>query len=133
MAQFTADEYNEAAGQFHELATAIFQKRLEFVRGGLPLNAPLLLQLQSRQITLNGIANQYALEAAALTLDDADGAASLVASALHSANAAIKAVAEIEKAISIASAAINLSLAIFSADLNQISAAAAALVESSAG
>lgn len=133
MAQFTVDEYDEAAGQFHALAAAIFQKRLEFVRGGLPLNAPLILQLQSRQITLNGIANQYALEAASLTLEDADGATSLIESALNSANAAMKVVGEIEKAIGIASAAINLSLAIFSADLSQISAAAAALVELSSG
>ena len=129
MAQFTAAEYEEAAGQFHDLSTALFQRRLEFVRGGRQLNDPLILQLQSRQITLNGIANQYALEAASLTLDDADGAASLIASALHGANAAIQTVGEIEKTISIASAAINLSLAIFSADLNQISAAAEALVE----
>ena len=133
MAQFTTDEYNEAAGQFHELATAIFQRRLDFIRGGLPLNDPLILQLQSRQITLNGIANQYALEAATLTLDDADGAAGLIKSALHSANAAIKVVAGIEKAISLASGAINLSLAIFSANLTQISEAAEALVDMSSG
>ena len=131
MAQFTAAEYDEAAQQFHDLATAVFQKRLEFVRGGLPLNDPLILQLQSRQVTLNGIANQYALEAASLTLDDAEGATSLIESALNSATAAVTAVATIERVIGIASGAINLSLAIFSADLNQISAATEALVETS--
>ena len=133
MAQFTADESDEAARQFHALAMALFQKRLEFLRGGLQLNDPLILQLQSRQITLNGIANQYALEAASLTLDDADGVTGLIESALNKANAAIKTAMEIEKVVSIASAAINLSQAIFSADAGQIAAASEALLQTSPG
>ena len=128
MAQFTPEQLEETAEQYHQLAAAVFQRRLASLRAGLALNDPLILQMQSRQIALNGIANQYALQAAGLILDDAESAASLIGDALSRANAAIQRVSEIGKAISIASAAINLSVAIYSGNLAQIAAAVEALL-----
>ena len=68
MAQFTAEQCNRTAEEFHDLAKAVFQQRMGFIRSGLELNDPLIIKLQSRQIDLTRISNHYALEAATLTL-----------------------------------------------------------------
>ena len=72
------------------------------------------------------------MKAAALTLDSAEQAAEKTSESLNSANAAMITLQEIDKAVTIASDAINLLVAIYSANLDQIAAAEKTLVEASA-
>ncbi len=129
MEQFTADQYQAVARKYRQLSSAAFRKRLFFLRQGVPLNDPALIKLQSQQASLGDISNEYALKTATLTLDDAEQAAANISTSLDSANTAMITLQKIDKAIIIASDAINLSVAIYSADLDQIAAAAKALVE----
>ena len=132
MDQFTADQCQATAKQYQQLSSAAFRKCLFFLHHGVPLSDPASIQLQSQQFTLGDISNEYALKAAALTLDSAEQAAEKISESLNSANAAMITLQEIDKAVTIASDAINLSVAIYSANLDQIAAAAKTLVEASA-
>ena len=132
MDQFTAAECQATAKQYQQLSSAAFRKRLFFLHHGVPLTDPAYIQLQSQQFTLGDISNEYTLRAAALTLDGAERAAEKISDSLKSANAAMITLQEIKKAVTIASDAINLSAAIYSANLDQIAAATKALVEASA-
>ena len=129
MDQFTADQCQATAKQYLQLSSGTFRKRLFFLHQGLPLSDPTLIQLQSQQLSLGDISNEYALKAAVLTLDDAEQAAAKISASLDSANAAMKTLKTIDKAVAIASDAIDLSVAIYSANLDQITAATKALAE----
>ena len=107
------------------------RKRLFFLHQGVPLSDPALIQLQSQQSTLGDISNEYALKAAALTLDDAEQAAAKISDSLDRAKTALIKLNKIDKAVTIASDAITLSVAIYSGNLDQIAAAAKTLVEAS--
>lgn len=100
-----------------------------FLHQGLPLSDPALIQLQSQQFSLGDISNEYALKAAALTLDHAEQAAAKISDSLDHANATMNTLKEIDKVVTVASDAIDLSVAIYSANLDLIGAAAKTLIE----
>ena len=129
MEQFTADQCEATAKQYLQLSSATFRKRLFFLHQGLPLSDPALIQLQSQQLSLGDISDEYVLKAAALTLDGAEQAAAKISDSLDSANAAMTTLKTIDKAVAIAGDAIDLSIAIYSANLDQIAAAAKTLAE----
>ena len=115
MEHFTADQCQATAKQYQQLSAATFRKRLLFLHQGLPLSDPALIQLQSQQFTLSDISNEYVLKTVTLTLDDAEQAATNISDSLNSANATMNKLKEINKAVTIASDAIDLSVAIYSA------------------
>ena len=129
MEHFTADQCQATAKQYLQLSSATFRKRLFFLHQGLPLSDPAFIQLQSQQINLGDISNEYALKASALTLDGAEQAATKISDSLDNANAAMNTLKTIDNAVAIASNAIDLSVAIYSANLDQIAAAAKTLAE----
>ena len=132
MERFTAAQCQATAKQYLQLSSATFRKRIFFLHQELSLRGPALIQLQSQQISLGSISNEYALKAATLPLDDAEQAEANISSSLTSANAAMTTLKTIDKAVAIASDAIDLSIAIYSANLDQIAAAAKTLAEAAA-
>ena len=132
MKQFTPDQCQTVAKQYLQLSSATFRRRLSLLHQGVLLTDPALIELQSLQRTLSDISSEYAIKAAALTLDEAERAAEKISDSLDRANAAMNTIKEIDKAVTIASEAIDLAAAIYSANLDQIAAAAKTLVEASA-
>ena len=129
MEPFTPEQCQAVARQYQQLSLAILHKRLFFIKSGVPPEDPSLLTLQSQQNTLGDISNEYALKAAALTLSHAEQAAAKISESLQRAQDALRTLNKIDRAISIASDAINLSVAIYTGDFDQIAAAAEALRE----
>ena len=124
MPQLTDNQLTSIAQQFHDLAVAIGQFRLNQIHGGLSLEDPGIVQLLGLQFSLLNISSSFALQAAQVTLANADQAASQITSATNAANAAIKTLGVVNKVINIGSAAGVLAAAIMTGDTNQIATAA---------
>lgn len=73
--------------------------------GGAPLNDPGMVQLLGLQSSLLSTSSSFYIQAAQVTLADADSAASQITAATNDANAAIKKLNLIDKVVSIGSAA----------------------------
>lgn len=110
MERFTPEQYQATARQYQQLSAAASRKRLSFIRKGVPLSDPTLIELESQQQRLGDISNEYALKAVTLTLACADQATAEISDSLVNAIAAMNTLKEIDKAISIASDAIDLSI-----------------------
>lgn len=124
MANFSTDQIATIAQQFHDLSAMVEQFRFDQISSGKPLEDPQIVQLLGLQFGLSKISSSVFIEAAELTLSDADGAARQIVSATQSANSALGELKSIDKVINIASAAAVLGTAVMTGDLSQIGNAA---------
>jgi len=124
MPTLTDDQLTSIAQQFHDLAVSIGQFRLDQIHAGLSLDDPGIVQLLGLQWSLLNAASSFALQAAQVTLADADRAANQIASATKAANDAIKTLNVVNKVVTIGSAAGVLAAAIMTGNMTQIGTAA---------
>jgi hypothetical protein len=90
MAKLTGGQLTSIAQAFHDLAVAVGQFRLDQIHDGAALNDTRIVQLFGLQFSLLNTSSSFALQAAEVTLGDADGAAAAIRSATDDANAAIR-------------------------------------------
>ena len=124
MPKLSEDQLTSIAEQFHDLSDSIGQFRLDRIHDGAPLNDPGIVQLLGLQWSLSNTSSSFYIQAAQVTLADADSAASQITAATNDANAAIKKLSVIDKVVSIGSAAGALAAAIMTGDMDQIAAGA---------
>jgi hypothetical protein len=124
MPNFSDDQLIAIAQQFHDLSAAVSQFRLDRIHGGLPLDDQSIVQLLGLQQGLLDTSSSFYVQAAQVTLNDADQAAAQVTSATKEAISAIKTLQAVNKVISIASAAGVLATAIMTGKMDQIGDAA---------
>jgi hypothetical protein len=126
----TDDQMQALAQSFHDIAFEVGQVRLDAIRGGSKLTDPSIVQLQGYVYSLMNTAASFALQAANLTLANADQAVSEISLATKAADAALNKLEDVDKAVQIASSVIVLAMAISTKDLGQIAAAAKSVVTS---
>ena len=124
MPNLTDDQLTAIAQQFHDIAANVAQFRLDQIHDGAKLDDPNIVQLLGLQFSLSNISSSFALQAAQVTLADADKAAGQITKATTAANDAIKNLSTINKVINIASAAGVLAASVMSGDLGQIAQSA---------
>ncbi len=124
MPKLSDDQLIAIAQQLHDLSVAVGQFRLNRIHAGMALDDPQIVQLLGLQMSLLNSSSSFYVQAAQVTLEDADKAAALVTTATKKANDAIKTLGNINKVINIASAAGVLVAAVMTGDLGQIGAAA---------
>jgi hypothetical protein len=124
----TDDQMQQLGQSFHDIAVAIGQIRLDAIKAGASLTDPGIVQLQGYVFSLMQAANNFALQGANLTLEDAGQALNQISVATKSADLALAKLAEIDKAVQIASSVIVLGAAIASRDMSQIGSAAKSVV-----
>ena len=122
------DQMQALAQSFHDIAVEIGQVRLNAISAGSKLTDPAIVQLQGNVYTLMMTAGNFALQAANLTLANADQAVSEISLATQAADKALDKLQDIDKAVSIASSVIVLAMAISTKDMGQIAAAAKSVV-----
>jgi hypothetical protein len=126
----TDDQMQALAQSFHDIAFEVGQVRLDAIRAGSKLTDPSIVQLQGYVYSLLNTAASFALQAANLTLANADQAVSEISLATKAADAALNKLEDVDKAVQIASSVIVLAMAISTKDLGQIAAAAKSVVTS---
>ncbi len=126
----TDDQMQALAQSFHDIAFEVGQVRLDAIRAGSKLTDPSIVQLQGYVYSLMNTAANFALQAANLTLANADQAVSEISLATKAADAALNKLENVDKAVQIASSVIVLAMAISTKDLGQIAAAAKSVVTS---
>jgi hypothetical protein len=124
MPTLSTDQLTSMAQDFHDLAVAVGQFRLDRIHQGAPLADPGIVQLLGLQFSLLNTSSSLALQAAQVTLADADAAAAMIKSATEDANAAIQTASTINKVVTIAAAATVLAAAITTGNMGQIFSAA---------
>jgi hypothetical protein len=122
------DQMQALAQSFHDIAVEIGQVRLDAISAGSKLTDPAIVQLQGNVYSLMTIAGNFALQAANLTLANADQAVSEISLATQAADKALNKLQDIDKAVNIASSVIVLAMAISTKDMGQIAAAAKSVV-----
>jgi hypothetical protein len=120
MAHFSDDQLTAIAQQFHDLSDSIKQFRLDRIGEGVPLDDPGIVQLLGLQVNIANTSSSFYVEAARLTLADADAATAQIGAATKQADAAIRNLQVVNRVISIASAAGVLATAIMTGDMSQI-------------
>lgn len=126
------DQMQALAQSFHDIAVEIGQVRLNAIHAGGKLTDPGIVQLQGYVYSLMNAAAGFALQAANITLANADQAVNQISVATKAADKALAQLQNIDKAIKIASSVIVLAMAISTKDPNQI-VAASRLVLGAAG
>ncbi|HTC75656.1 MAG TPA: hypothetical protein VK684_08780 [Edaphobacter sp.] len=126
------DQMQALAQAFHDIAMEVGQVRLNAITAGSKLTDPGIVQLQGYVFSLMNIAAGFALQAANLTLANADQAINQIALATKAADRALDKLQRVDNAVSIASSVIVLALAISTKDPGQIESAARS-VASAAG
>jgi hypothetical protein len=124
----TDDQMTALAQAFHDIAVEIGQVRLDAIRAGSKLTDPLIVQLEGNVYSLMTIAGKFAVQAANLTLANAEQAVSEISLATQAADKALDKLEDIDKALSIASSVIVLATAISTKDMGQIASAAKGVV-----
>jgi hypothetical protein len=124
----TDDQMQALAQAFHDIAVEVGQVRLDAISAGSKLTDPLIVQLQGYVYSLMTIAGNFAVQAANLTLADADQAVSEISLATQTADKALNKLDNIDKAVGIASSVIVLAMAISTKDMGQIASAAKGVV-----
>jgi hypothetical protein len=124
----TDDQMTALAQAFHDIAVEVGQVRLDAIRAGSKLTDPLIVQLQGYVYSLMTTAGNFAVQAANLTLANADQAVSEISLATQAADKALSKLQDIDKAVSIASSVIVLAMAISTKDMGQIASAAKGVV-----
>ena len=122
------DQMQALAQSFHDIAVEIGQVRLDAISAGSKLTDSAIVQLQGYVYSLMSAAANFALQAANLTLADADQAVSEISVATQAADKALDKLQDIDKAVKIASSVIVLAMAISTKDMGQIAAAAKSVV-----
>lgn len=117
------DQMQALAQSFHDIAVEIGQVRLNAIGTGSKLTDPGIVQLQGYVYSLMNIAAGFALQAANITLANADQAVNQISVATKAADKALANLQNIDKAVNIASSVIVLAMAISTKDPNQIVAA----------
>ncbi|HTD95615.1 MAG TPA: hypothetical protein VK627_01750 [Edaphobacter sp.] len=124
----TDDQMQAIAQAFHDIAFEVGQVRLNAISSGAKLTDPLIVQLQGYVFSLMNTAGTFALQAANLTLANADKAVAEISVATKAADRALAKLKAIDKAVNIASAVIVLATAITTKDMGQIADAAKSVV-----
>lgn len=124
----TDDQMQQLAQAFHDISVAIGQVRLDCIKAGASLTDPGIVQLQGYVFSLKNISDNLAVQAANLTLQNADQALQQISVATQTADHALDKLARIDKAVQIASAVIVLGAAITTRDPSQIISAAKSVV-----
>jgi hypothetical protein len=112
------------AQSFHDIAVEIGQVRLNAITAGSKLTDPAIVQLQGYVFSLMNVAAGFAIQAANLTLANADQAVAQISLATKAADHALDKLRSIDKAVNIASSVIVLAMAISTKDPSQIESAA---------
>ena len=118
------DQMQTLAQSFHDIAVEIGQVRLNAITAGSKLTDPGIVQLQGYVFSLMNVAAGFALQAANLTLANADQAVNRISLATKAADRALDKLQNIDKAVNIASSVIVLAMAISTKDPGQIESAA---------
>ncbi len=118
------DQMQALAQSFHDIAVEIGQVRLNAITAGSKLTDPAIVQLQGYVFSLMNIAAGFAIQAANLTLANADQAVNQISLATKAADRALDKLQSIDKAVNIASSVIVLAMAITTKDPVQIESAA---------
>ena len=124
MANLSSDQLTSIAQGFHDLGVNVAQFRLDRIHDGAKLDDPKIVQLNGLQFSLLQTSSSFFVQAAQVTLADADKAAGQITAATNAANDAVKNLALIDKVVNIASAAIVLTNAIMTGDMGQIAQSA---------
>jgi len=117
------DQMQALAQSFHDIAVEIGQVRLNAISAGSQLTNPDVVQLQGYVYSLMNTAAGFALQAANISLANADQAVNQISVATKAADNALAKLQNIDKAVNIASSVIVLAMAISTKDPNQIVAA----------
>jgi hypothetical protein len=117
------DQMQALAQSFHDIAVEIGQVRLNAITAGSKLTDPLIVQLQGYVYSLMNTAAGFAVQAANITLANADQAVNQISVATKAADNALDKLQNIDKAVNIASSVIVLAMAISTKDPGQIVAA----------
>jgi hypothetical protein len=120
----TDDQMQALAQSFHDIAVEIGQVRLNAITAGSKLTDPAIIQLQGYVFSLMNVAAGFAIQAANLTLANADQAVNQISLATKAADHALDKLQSIDKAVNIASSVIVLAMAISTKDPLQIESAA---------
>ena len=123
------DQMQALAQAFHDIAVEIGQVRLNAITAGSKLTDPGIVQLQGYVFSLMNIAAGFALQAANLTLANADQAVNQISVATKAADRALDKLQKADKAVNIASSAIILAMAITTKDPGQIESACRSVVK----
>ena len=118
------DQMQALAQSFHDIAVEIGQVRLNAITAGSKLADPGIVQLQGYVFSLMNVAAGFAIQAANLTLANADQAVNQISLATKAADHALDKLQSIDKAVNIASSVIVLAMAISTKDPLQIESAA---------
>jgi hypothetical protein len=118
------DQMQALAQSFHDIAVEIGQVRLNALAAGSKLTDPAIVQLQGYIFSLMNVAAGFAIQAANLTLTNADQAVNQISLATKAADRALDKLQSIDKAVNIASSVIVLAMAISTKDPGQIESAA---------
>ncbi len=118
------DQMQALAQSFHDIAVEIGQVRLNALAAGSKLTDPAVVQLQGYVFSLMNVAAGFAIQAANLTLTNADQAVNQISLATKAADRALDKLESIDKAVNIASSVIVLAMAISTKDPAQIESAA---------
>ena len=124
----TDDQMQALAQAFHDIAVEVGQVRLDAISAGSKLTDPAIVQLQGYVYSLMNIAGNFAVQAANLTLANAEQAVGEISLATQAADKALNKLQDIDKAVSIASSVIVLAMAISTKDMGQIASAAKGVV-----
>ena len=124
------DQMQALAQSFHDIAVEIGQVRLNAITAGSKLTDPAIVQLQGNVYSLMNIASGFAIQAANLTLANADQAVNQISLATKAADRALDKLQNIDKAVNIASSVIVLAMAISTKDPSQIESAARSVAKS---
>ncbi len=110
------DQMQTLAQSFHDIAVEIGQVRLNAITAGSKLTDPAIVQLQGYVFSLMNVAAGFAMQAANLTLANADQAVNQISLATKVADRALDKLQSIDKAVNIASSVIVLAMAISTKD-----------------
>jgi len=123
------DQMQALAQSFHDIAVEIGQVRLNAIGAGSKLTDPGIVQLQGYVYSLMNAAAGFALQAANITLANADQAVNRISVATKAADKALANLQNIDKAVKIASCVIVLAMAISTKDPNQIVTASRSVLD----
>ena len=124
----TDDQMQQLAQAFHDISVAIGQVRLDAIKGGASLTDSPIVQLQGYVFSLKNVSDNLAVQSANLTLQNVGQTLNQISVATQTADHALDKLANIDKAVQIASAVIVLGAAITTHDPSQIANAAKSVV-----
>jgi hypothetical protein len=124
MPKLSDDQLAKIANLLHDLSAAVGQIRLNAIHVGTPLSDPKIVQLFGLQLGLLNTSSSFFMQAAQVTLQDADKVANQVVSATEAAKDALKTLEKIDRVITIVSAVGVLAASVMTGKLDQIGNAA---------